>query len=89
MVAAVVIISFIIALLVFVMNVSLKQQTVLLEEMGRVNKELTVSSGRIALAGLCWGLEMVLRCMHLSSFCPRHAIVPNRRPPRNYTLRRR
>ncbi|GAX74177.1 hypothetical protein CEUSTIGMA_g1626.t1 [Chlamydomonas eustigma] len=68
-VAAVVIISFIIALLVFIMNVSLKHQSWLLSEMVRTNKELAQTTrdlhqeqGRMAaknkeLAGITCDLQ--------------------------------
>jgi uncharacterized protein YoxC len=44
MVAAVIIIAFVIAFLVFFINVSIKRQTALLEEMVQTNKELAVAT---------------------------------------------
>jgi type II secretory pathway component PulJ len=47
MVAAVIVIAFVIALLVFFINVSIKRQSALLEEMVQTNKELAVATNEL------------------------------------------
>ena len=59
LVAVVVIISVIIALLVFVMNVSLKQQGWLLYEMARTNKELALTTRDLEDEKVCLNRQAI------------------------------